>query len=173
MKLKTEFTENETNILGVFLIIFILLFANMPFYFGHVTFLGAPRWYAYMAGLYSCIFQEPFACSTLTHIEKAGHPIFVFSLKQNLFSVLLAVVTIICLCLKKYKLASIWFFFISLSGLCLFYYLIANANTWIYGIEFLSERLLLLISSCCSFIVGVKIAGILDKGQPDKQNPPS
>lgn len=172
MKLISDNTEKETNIIGAFLIILILLFANMPFYLGRVTFLGDPRVYKFMAGLYSLIFHEPFSNSTMLLMEKTGHPIFVFSLKSNIFSVLIAVITMTCLYLKKYRVTSIWFFLLSFFGFWLFYCFFMDVQIWHIGIDFLSEKLLLLISSCCSFIIGLRNLRILEHKQFNQQLTP-
>lgn len=157
---KFDIIEKETNILGFILILFILLFANMSFFIGTVAFLGDPKWYNYIGGLYHPLLHRGFDGSTMTLMENTRDPIFIFSLKENIFSIILAVITIIALRLKKYRIACIWFFLLSLGGLNLFYLIFQDNRIWYFGINFLSEKILLLVASCISLIIGIRILRI-------------
>ena len=160
MNSKDNSIKEETNILGFILVLFILLFANMPFYIVHVGFLGDPYIYKFMAGLYSDLFREPINNSTMLLMEKTKHPIFVYSLKQNIFSFILALITISCLYFKKYRITGLWFFLMSFFGFELIYDFFQNSMLWYLGIDFLSEKTLLLIASCISLIIGIRIVRI-------------
>jgi hypothetical protein len=158
---KSHTIEIETNILGIILVLLILLFANMAFYLSYDAVWGNPQhfFHSYMAGLYAPLFHEPCDCdnSRMFLKESGKRPIFIYSMKQNLFSIILASITISSLCLKKYRITCAWFFLLSFCGLYLFHLIFQNRMNWRIEMDFLSEKLLLLIASCISMIIGIRI----------------
>ncbi len=160
MKSNADIFETETNVLCLFLVLFILLFANMPFDIYHISFMGSPYGYEVMTGLYHKS-GEGVGYSTMLYWDSINYRVkFQYSLKENILSMVLASITIAALIFKKYRFTGLWFLMLSLSGFFMLYYFIEHPFFWYTGFDFISEKALLLIASLISLIISLRILRI-------------